>query len=152
MLGIRPPLVYGLLVLVLVSICNVVAADASGDKPFARKHVVLQVSDSDPDKQLLVLNVVANLLKHYGTDSVDVEVVAFSGGLPLLLADNTNADRIAGLEQEYGVRFTACENTYAVLKHRLGYAPQLNPHVTQLAPGVARMIDLVDQGYVVVQP
>ena len=50
---------------------------ASDDKPFAEQKVVLQISDADPTKQTLVLNVASNLVKAYGQDKVDVEIVAF---------------------------------------------------------------------------
>jgi hypothetical protein len=41
---------------------------AAEDKPFAEERIVLQISDSDPFKQTLVLNVANNLIKHYGQD------------------------------------------------------------------------------------
>lgn len=50
---------------------------AENDKPFAEEKIVLQISDADPSKQTLVLNVANNLIKHYGQDKVDVEIVAF---------------------------------------------------------------------------
>ncbi len=80
------------------------------DKPFAERRVVLQISDPNPFKQTLVLNVANNLMQHYGPDQVDVEIVAFGPGLRLLFEDNTNAGRVAGLS-ENGVRFSACRNT-----------------------------------------
>jgi intracellular sulfur oxidation DsrE/DsrF family protein len=64
---------------------------APAAKPFAEKKVVLQVSDDDASKQTLVLNVASNLIKHYGPNRVDVEIVAFGSGLRLLFADNSNA-------------------------------------------------------------
>jgi ABC-type proline/glycine betaine transport system substrate-binding protein len=53
---------------------------AAEDKPFAEQKVVLQISDADPTKQTLVLNVASNLIKAYGPDKVDVEIVAFRPG------------------------------------------------------------------------
>ena len=120
-------------------------------KPFADKHVVLQISDPNPFKQTLVLNVANNLLKHYGPDRVDVEIVAFGPGLRLLQAENDNSDRIDGLSSQ-GVRFSACENTIASFTKQLGKKPELNPHAIPVSAGVVRILDLTEQGYVLVKP
>jgi len=120
-------------------------------KPFAEARVVLQISDMNPQKQTLVLNVANNLIKHYGPDQVDVEIVAFGPGLRLLLAENVNAPRIDALTDS-GVRFAACENTYAKFTQLLGEAPELNPHAIHVSAGVVRIIDLVGQGYTLVKP
>ena len=65
------------LLLIAVSASYQIQA-AEEDKPFAEERIVLQISDSDPFKQTLVLNVANNLIKHYGQDKVDVEIVAVS--------------------------------------------------------------------------
>ena len=43
---------------------------AEEDKPFAEEKIVLQISDPNPFKQTLVLNVASNLIKHYGPDKL----------------------------------------------------------------------------------
>lgn len=121
------------------------------DKPFAEKRVVLQISDNDPFKQTLVLNVANNLLKHYGTDLVDVEIVAFGPGLRLLFVDNTHQSRIKGLADN-GVRFAACSNTVKSMSKTLGHEPELNSHSVRVAAGVVRIMDLVDDGYQLIKP
>lgn len=127
-------------------------AAGNPDKPFAEKHVVLQISDPDPFKQTLVLNVAGNLIKHYGPDKVDVEIVAFGPGLRLLLAENDNSDRIDNLVNSAQVRFSACENTLAKYTQNLGHEPALNAHATHVSAGVVRIIDLIDQGYTLIKP
>jgi hypothetical protein len=124
---------------------------ATEEKPFAEKHVVLQISDSDPFKQTLVLNVANNLIKHYGPDRVEVEIVAFGPGLRLLQSSNDNLPRIDGLAGQ-GVRFSACENTIASFTKNLGKPPELNPHAVRVAAGVVRIMDLVDQGFLLIKP
>ena len=72
---------------VAVSICALIASQplmAQEEKPFAEHKFVLQISDMDPSKQTLVLNVASNILKAYGQDQADVEIVAFGPGLRLL--------------------------------------------------------------------
>ncbi|WP_455221813.1 DsrE family protein [Kaarinaea lacus] len=125
------------------------AADEA--KAFADKKVVLQISDSDPFKQTLVLNVANNLIKHYGPDKVDVEIVAFGPGLRLLLDGNANSGRIQGLSAN-GVRFAACNNTLTAMTKQLGEKPKLNSHAKVVDAGVVRVIDLTSEGYTLVKP
>jgi len=58
-------------------------AEALNDnKPFAEKHVLLQVSSRD--QYASVLNIASNLQKHYGPDVIDIQVVTFAAGIELL--------------------------------------------------------------------
>lgn len=127
------------------------ATMAQDEKPFADQKFVLQISDMDPDKQTLVLNVAGNIIKAYGQDKADVEIVAFGPGLRLLFAENSNAGRIEGLTTS-GVRFSACKNTIANMTKILGYAPKINPHAKTDKGGVYRIKELTDQGYLLVKP
>ena len=124
---------------------------ASDEKPFAEQKVVLQISDADPTKQTLVLNVASNLIKAYGPDKVDVEIVAFGPGLRLMFDDNHNKGRISGLTDS-GVRFAACENTLKKVSKNLGKTPALNSNATRVPAGVVRILDLVNDGYILVKP
>lgn len=125
---------------------------APADKPFAEKKIVLQISDDDSSKQTLVLNVASNLIKHYGPDQVDVEIVAFGPGLRLLFADNSNSGRIDRLAADSGVRFSACMNTMKKMTQALGYEPQLIKDASPVPAGVVRIVDLVGQGYILIKP
>ena len=120
-------------------------------KPFAEERIVLQISDPNPFKQTLVLNVASNLLKHYGQDKVDIEIVAFGPGLRLLFKDNSNKTRITKLSGA-GVQFSACKNTIRNMGKKLGHPPELNTVATPVSAGVVRIIDLVNQGYKLVKP
>lgn len=128
------------------------AAAAEADKPFAEHKVVLQISDDDPIKQTLVLNVANNLVNYYGTDKVDIEIVAFGPGLRLLFAENVNAGRIGTLVETSGVRFSACENTVAAMSRQLGHPPALNPQAARVKAGIVRILELTAQGYTLVKP
>ncbi|HQU16019.1 MAG: hypothetical protein B7Z66_01160 [Chromatiales bacterium 21-64-14] len=120
-------------------------------KPFARAKIALQLSNGGGPAQTLVLNVAHNLVKHYGADQVAIEIVAFGPGLRLLLANNVNKGRIAGLAAD-GVRFSACDNTYAKFTKTLGYAPKLNPHAVHVSAGVVRLYELAHEGYTIIKP
>ena len=124
----------------------------AADKPFAEKKIVLQISDPNPFKQTLVLNVANNIIKEYGVDNVDVEIVAFGPGLRLLFADNANGGRIQGLASS-GVQFYACSNTVKNMGKKLGHAPVLNKNAVSQGPGVVRIVKLVtEDGYTLVKP
>lgn len=143
--------ISGLLFVLVAFLLANVASATHPDKPFAEKHVVLQISNSDVQKQTHVLNVATNLLKHYGTDKIDIEIVAFGPGLRLLLKDNSNTARISGLSTN-GVRFSACENTMTNFTKLLGEEPELHSNAVRVSAGVVRIMDLVDDGYTLVKP
>ena len=124
---------------------------AADDKPFAEERIVLQISDPNPFKQTLVLNVATNLIKHYGPDKVDVEIVAFGPGLRLMFKENVNSGRIKGLTSN-GVKFAACENTIAGMTKKLGHTPELHSSAVTVSAGVVRIIELENQGFKLIKP
>ncbi len=136
------------LMLSLGSVQTVLAAD----KPFAEKKIVLQISDPNPFKQTLVLNVASNLIKEYGADKVQIEIVAFGPGVRLLFAENANKARIKSLSESAEVEFHACSNTIKNMAKKLGHTPEINPIAANNGPGVVRILDLIDQGYVLIKP
>ena len=115
------------------------------------KQIVLQISDSDPEKQTLVLNVANNLVKAYGPGNVKLEIVAFGPGLLLLFDDNTNKDRVRSLVAS-DVRFSACQNTVKGMTVALGHAPKLIKDAVSVDAGIVRIVDLTAQGYTLVRP
>ena len=139
-----------LLLLIAISFSYQIQA-AEDDKPFAEERIVLQISDPNPFKQTLVLNVATNLVKHYGPDKVDVEIVAFGPGLRLMFKDNVNTGRIEGLTSS-GVTFSACQNTIAGMTKKLGHAPELNSNAVPVSAGVVRIIELQNQGFKLIKP
>jgi intracellular sulfur oxidation DsrE/DsrF family protein len=142
-------LVKGLAVAAALIFSMAGTVHAAGD--FAEAKVVLQISDPNPFKQTLVLNVANNLVKHYGPDRVAVEIVAFGPGLRLLMKDNANKGRIQSLVGN-GVKFSACNNTIKNFAKKLGEEPKLNPNAVRVSAGVVRIVDLVKQGYTLVKP
>ena len=142
---------FGGLLLLLLAFTAPPLALAQDEKAFAEHKFVLQISDMDPFKQTLVLNVANNILKAYGTDQADVEIVAFGPGLRLLFEENANAGRIDGLAQS-GVRFFACQNTINNMSSTLGRPVKINTHASSGKGGIVRIKELVDQGYMLAKP
>ena len=125
-------------------------ANAATDS-FAEHKIVLQISDDDPFKQTLVLNVANNLIKHYGQDKVDIEIVAFGPGLRLLFDKNSNNSRISSLAAS-NVTFSACQNTVSGMSKKLGHPPVLHSEAKPVPAGIVRILDLTSEGYVLVKP
>lgn len=118
---------------------------------FADNKVVLQISDSDPFKQTLVLNVAGNLQRYYGAQNVDIEVVAFGPGVRLMFDGNTNSNRINNLIGS-GIRFSACNNTINNMAKKLGYKPKIKESITIVPAGAGRILQLNKAGWQILKP
>jgi uncharacterized protein len=121
------------------------------DKPFAEHKIVLQLSDSDPKKQGLVLSVASNLLKFYDPDKVAIEVVAFGPGIELLRPDNANRKMIESLAAQ-SVRFDVCLNTVDTIERESGKRPEFIAVATPVQVGVGQILFLTENGYTLVRP
>lgn len=135
---------------------SVVAVSASAttppaDHPFAKHFLALQLSQKNPARQSLVLSVANNMLKQFGPDSIAIEVVTFGPGVRLLFADSPLRKQVDSLVEQ-GVRFDVCENTLNSIKDKTGKLPALDPHAIKVPAGVARLMELREQGYTLVRP
>ena len=139
--------------LLLCAACTTFAEPLNEDKPFAEAHVIMQVSQADPARYSVVLDIANNLAKHYGgQDMVDIEIIAFGAGVPFLFAaENGNTQRISSL-MEHGVRFYVCGNTLDTIARRDGKRPTVLAGVETVQTGVAFMIDEIRRGYTHVKP
>ena len=118
----------------------------------ARHHkLVIQVSTDDLRVQQIALNNAVNLQKHYGMDNIDIEIVAYGPGLRMLTKNHTLASRISSLTYQ-DVKFSACGNTMHSIKEKTGFMPKLVEGVNVVHAGVARIIELQEQGYTYVRP
>lgn len=121
------------------------------DKPFAEHKIVLQLSDSDPKKQGLVISVANNLMKLYDPDKVAVEVVAFGPGIDLLRPDNANRKMVESLVAQ-GARVDICLNTVDSIERDTGKRPEFISAATPVQVGVAQILLLTENGYTLVRP
>ena len=110
----------------------------------AKTHrVVFEVTMEGAEQWTGVLDNVENLKKALG-DSTQIEVVAHSKGLGMLIAkDNSLADRIKKLAEQ-GVVFAACENT---MKKKNVTKEQLLPSATTTDSGVAEVVRKQEAGW-----
>jgi intracellular sulfur oxidation DsrE/DsrF family protein len=126
-------------------------AATSEDKPFAEHFLALQLSDSDPKKERLVLSVASNILKFYGPDKVAIEIVTFGPGIDLLRTGNEHRQLVDSLVSQ-GVRFSVCGNTLDTIEREIGKRPDINPHAKEVEAGVAQLLKLTESGYTIVRP
>jgi intracellular sulfur oxidation DsrE/DsrF family protein len=115
-----------------------------------KKKIVLQISDGSEEKQALVLNVADNFVAGYG-DKVVIEIVAFGPGLRLLLDGGLNNERVKELAEK-GVKFSACRNTYRKMNKMLGKEQALHKYAVEVDGGARRIVELVEQGYILIRP
>ena len=135
-------------------LCNPVSAELNPDKPFAEQHVLLQVSDNDPAKFSLALDIANNLIRHYGgTDNIDVQIVTFAGGIHMLTnpRKNPNTQRIKSLMAS-DVSFIVCLNTLDTITRKSGSKPVLIEGSRGVQTGVAHMLEKIHSGYTVIRP
>jgi len=118
----------------------------------AKKHkVVIQVSDDDPKVQAIALNNAVNVQKLMGMDNIEIEIVAYGPGLGLLTAKSKEAERVKSLALQ-DITFSACGNTMAKVEKKTGKKVQLTEGVKVVEAGVARIMELQEQGYSYIRP
>ena len=113
-----------------------------------RQRVVIQVSDNDPGKWNLALNNARNVQVDLGMDNVDVEVVAYGPGLPMLRKESAVAQRIASASAQ-GVSVIACENT---MKNTKVDRDHILPGVKFVDAGVVHIMKRQREGWAYVRP
>lgn len=123
-------------------------ASGMGD---AKHKVVIQVSTDDARTQTIALNNAVNLQKAFGMDNVEVEVVAYGPGLPMLIASSPQSQRVSSLAKQ-DIVFSACGNTMKRIEQKDGKAVVLTEGVRVVPAGVARIVELQEQGYSYIRP
>ena len=121
------------------------------ERPFVEHRIALQLSDSDPVRQGLIVSIAYKLLEVYGPDSIDVQVVAFGPGIELLKADNPRRQQIDSLIAQ-GVTFNICGYTLDTIERKTGKRPEINPKAKLVPAGVPFLLSLAEKSYTIVRP
>ena len=128
-----------------------VAADVAS-RPAAvtggKHRVIFQVSDNDPRKWNLALNNVKNVQEDLGKDNVEVELVAYGPGLPMLKLESDVGGRISDALAQ-GVKILACENTMTNTK--VTRADML-PNIGYVKAGVTTLMARQREGWAYIRP
>lgn len=128
---------------------NTVAAPAIEEEELHK--VVIQVSDDNARTQTIAMNNAVNLQKHYGMDNVRVEIVAYGPGLSMLVGGGKQSQRVESLAMQ-DIVFSACANTMSRIEKKEGKPLVLSKGVQIVPAGVARIVELQDEGYRYVRP
>lgn len=126
------------------------AASAKSDHAAAtvKQKVVIQISDNDPKKWTLALNNAENVQEDIGKGNVDIEIVAYGPGLPILKLNSPVATRVADAIAD-GVKVVACENT--MRKTNLTKDDML-PNLGYVKSGVPEIMHRQQEGYAYIRP
>jgi hypothetical protein len=116
-----------------------------------KNKLVIQVSTDDPRTQKIALNNAVNMQKLYGMDNIVIEIVAYGPGLGLLTRKSGQASRVESLALQ-DIQFSACGNTMKKVAKKSGKTPVLLEGVDQVTAGVARIMELQQQGYAYIRP
>lgn len=140
----------------LLAAAFIVTSLAAPSRAAESHRLALQISDDDPVKMRAVLDVAANVSRHYSGQGEDVEivVVAFNGGLDMLLDDRSPVkERLVNfLKSMPNVSFIACGNTLETLAVKEGRRPPLIEGVSVTQVGVAALMDLAEKNWTIVRP
>ncbi len=115
-------------------------------------RVTIQVSTDDPRAQTIALNNAINLRKKYGAGNLQVEIVAYGPGISLILPSGKQARRVKNLATHDEFIFSACNHTLENIRKRTGKTPRLIEGVDTVPMGVARVVELQEQGYSYIRP
>ena len=132
-----------------------IAPGIAADQPLLSKSaagvkhkVIFQVSDNDPAKWNLALNNVKNIQQDLGRDNVEVELVAYGPGLPMLKLDSAVSTRVSDALAQ-GVKILACENTMTNTKTTRA---DMLPNLGYVKSGVVELMVKQQQGYSYLRP
>lgn len=119
-------------------------------------RLALQISDNNPQKMNTVLNVAANVARHYSSlgEEVEIRVVAFNAGLHMLRADTSPVvDRLKSFGQSMpNVTFAACDNTLKAMTKKEGKEPPIVANAEHVPAGVVELMKLQEAGWSIIRP
>jgi len=119
-------------------------------------RLALQISDDDPQKMNTVLNVAANVSRHYSSigEEVEIRIVAFNAGLHMLRQDTSPVlKRLESFGQSMpNVSFAACENTIEGMSKKEGKDIPIVEIAEHVPAGVVDLMTLDEAGWTIIRP
>lgn len=113
------------------------------------RQIVFSVTEGSDEAINHVLSSANNVLKFYGPEKVQMEIVAYAGGIRTLLKSNPKiAERVRTL-MLYDVTFVACGNTMRTKNIK---EEQLIDDVEIVTAGIVEMIERVKEGWIYIKP
>ena len=152
---IRVPSVSALLGLVLLfafAVPSAISVNAAGKE----SKLVIHVSENDPAKMKLALNVVKATKKQFADkgNNIVIEVVVNAQGLHMMRADTSPVKKEIGLlaTKFDNLRFSACGTTISKMNKKEGKPIKLITEARRVTGGVLRIIELQEAGYSYIRP
>jgi intracellular sulfur oxidation DsrE/DsrF family protein len=119
-------------------------------------RLVLQVSTEDPDTMNLAINNAMNAKRYYDGkgETLTVEIVTYGPGITMLRSDNSPVkERIAEARTSIPtLTLSMCANSKAGAERREGKEIVPLPGVQVVPAGIARVMELQEQGYSYARP
>jgi intracellular sulfur oxidation DsrE/DsrF family protein len=115
-------------------------------------RMVFQMNEDNSKLRNLLLNNIGNIINQMGKDRVEIKVVAYGPGIDMFRKDrSTVLDRLESLKKfaGKGVEYTVCSNTMKAMKVE---RQDIVEFVDDFYPGIVRIIELEEQGYVYLRP
>ncbi len=92
-----------------------VLAQMAPAMPAAKNRALFQVTENDPARWNIILRNMQNLKEGVGTESVEIELVAYGPGILMLKGDSAVKQGISEAAKN-GVTILACQNTMKGMK------------------------------------
>ena len=119
-------------------------------------RVVIQVSENDAAVMNTALNNAENLTKYFAEkgETVMIEFVFYGPGLNMVRSDTSPVkERLAHFNSNMkNVTFSGCGNTLANQSKRESKPIALVPEAHMVPTGIARIVELQEQGWTYVRP
>ncbi len=140
-------------ILILLSLFIMSFADTEFAEPKPSidnpRKIIFSVTEDSPHALDHILSTANNVLKYYGPEKVQMEIVAYSKGIEVLLKSNkVTAQRVDTLMQ-YDVEFVACGNTMRTKNIK---EEDLVEGSVVVTAGVVELLERVKSGWMYIKP
>ena len=119
-------------------------------------RVIIQVTQNDQAIMNLALNNAENLVNFYKDkgEKIQIELVTYGAGLNMVREDTSPVkERLAAMSRSMkNVTITGCGNTLANQSKQENKAISLVPDAHIVPAGIARVVELEEQGWTYVRP
>jgi len=140
-------------IFILISMIVVLFAETEFSEPKpsmdAPRKIVFSIVHADDEHIHHVLGSANNVLKFYGPENVEMEIVAYSGGIRALLKKNKKIKERVETLKMYDVVFVACGNTMRTKKIK---EEDLIEDTEVVTAGIVEIIEKVKSGSVYIKP
>jgi intracellular sulfur oxidation DsrE/DsrF family protein len=113
------------------------------------RQIVFSVTEDSEHALDHILSTANNVLKFYGADNVEMEIVAYSRGIKLLLKVNKEMAKRVDALMQVNVTFVACGNTMRTKNIKEEELVEGSEVVTA---GVVELLEKVKSGWTYIKP